>query len=151
MKKIFVITVLLLSGCADIANNPKATGGTLLGGIGGGLAGAQFGKGKGQLAATALGALGGAFLGNSIGSSLDKVDHMYANNNANQALNSSQPMRWSNSNTGNSGTFIPYQSYGMNGKECKNYESTTTIGNNTEHVRGTVCRDSVGSSWYTVN
>ena len=78
MNRLFTLAVaaILLVGCAD--GPSKQTIGTGLGGIGGGLAGAQFGRGSGNLAATAGGALLGALVGNSIGASLDRADSLAA-------------------------------------------------------------------------
>jgi surface antigen len=45
--------------------------------LAGGVAGAQFGKGSGKLAATGIGALLGGFLGSEAGASLDRADQMY--------------------------------------------------------------------------
>ena len=57
------IVVVAFTACAQNAGN-KEIGGTLLGAAAGGLLGAQFGKGKGQLAAVAAGALLGAWARN---------------------------------------------------------------------------------------
>ena len=54
--------IAVLSGCLDTQNNPKQSIGTLLGAGAGALLGSQFGDGKGQLVAVAIGTLGGAYL-----------------------------------------------------------------------------------------
>lgn len=77
------ILMLSLSACGSAPNSCgggyKQIGGALLGGAGGAVAGAQFGKGKGQLATTAVGTLAGALLGSEVGSSLDRADTVYCN------------------------------------------------------------------------
>lgn len=84
MRKLLVAATLALSltACAQPGSNQwgisKQTGGAVLGGAGGALAGAQFGGGQGQLATTALGTLLGAFLGSEAGASLDRADQAYA-------------------------------------------------------------------------
>ena len=63
-----VMTLMgLVAACADTQNNPKQTIGTLLGAGAGALIGSNVGGGKGKLAAVAIGALGGAYLGSEIG------------------------------------------------------------------------------------
>ena len=68
--------------------------------------GSQVGGGKGQLAAVAIGALGGAFLGSEVGKSLDEVDRLKAGEAQQAALEnnrSGQVASWRNPDTGNSG------------------------------------------------
>ncbi len=84
MRMVLVAAALTLSlaACAQPGSGnfgiSKQTGGAVLGGAGGALAGSQFGKGKGQLATTALGTLLGAWLGSEAGSSLDRADQTYS-------------------------------------------------------------------------
>lgn len=78
MKRIALAVVAL----AVVASPARADGGkeffgTILGGAGGAVAGAQFGKGSGRLAATAAGTLLGAMAGGSFGRSADRADHLY--------------------------------------------------------------------------
>jgi uncharacterized protein YcfJ len=75
------VASLIALGSAGCANQQggginKETAGTVLGGIGGAVIGAQFGGGVGQLVTTAAGALGGAYLGNQAGKSLDRSDQL---------------------------------------------------------------------------
>jgi len=80
-----IAATIALSACAQSPANScgggfgfnKQTGGAVLGGVGGAVAGAQFGKGNGNLAMTAIGTLLGAAAGNEVGSSLDRADCMY--------------------------------------------------------------------------
>ena len=79
-KTVSVIAIVAgISGC-NAHNGSFLTnqnGGTLLGGAIGGLAGNQFGKGRGKTAATAFGAVLGAFAGNKVGRSLDNPRVIY--------------------------------------------------------------------------
>lgn len=84
MRKVAVVALVLvasLSACAQPGGNgfglSKQTGGAILGGAGGALAGSQFGGGKGKLAATAAGTLLGAWLGSEAGASMDRADQNY--------------------------------------------------------------------------
>ena len=72
-----VAGALILAGCAG-EYGPKEGAGGLLGAAAGGVAGAQFGKGNGRLAATSAGALFGAMVGASAGRSMDRADALYA-------------------------------------------------------------------------
>ena len=87
MRKVLLLAAALavtLSACAQPGGNgfglSKQTGGAILGGAGGALAGSQFGGGKGKLATTALGTLLGAWLGSEAGSSMDRADQTYYGN-----------------------------------------------------------------------
>lgn len=85
-KGLFIAAALVLglSACAQPGGNgfgiSKSTGGAILGGAGGALAGSQFGGGKGKLATTALGTLLGAWIGSEAGASMDRADQNYYSN-----------------------------------------------------------------------
>ena len=78
------------SNCQTIQDNPKETGGTLLGAGLGALIGSNVGSGKGQLTAVALGALVGAWAGSEVGKSLDKADRVFAEKNAQESEGASE-------------------------------------------------------------
>ena len=80
-----VVVAGLLSACAT-DSGPKQGFGTILGGVGGAVAGSQLGKGKGQLVGVAAGTLLGAFLGNEIGKSLDRADQLAMDRAGQQAV-----------------------------------------------------------------
>ena len=155
-KKVLVLalaTVMVAAaGCADYQNRPRQTGGTLIGAAAGGLAGAQFGGGSGQLAATAVGVLLGGLLGSEVGKSMDDVDRIRATQASEQALNTGQTIRWENANTGNSGAVIPVRSGTdtQTGALCREYQQTVTVGGKQEQAYGTACRQADGS-WKVVN
>lgn len=142
-----MVVALGLAACEH--QGPKQTIGTLGGAAVGGLAGAQIGSGKGQLAATAVGVLLGALIGSEVGKSLDKADQMYAERAANQALESrpsGQASTWSNPDTGNSGATVPQRTtYSDSGQPCREFQQTVTIGGKTQQAYGTACRDADGS------
>ncbi len=142
------ITALVLVGCAN-GSGPKQTAGTLLGAAGGGLAGAQFGRGKGQLAAVAAGALLGAFIGNEVGLSLDRADREYAQRNAQRTLEyapSGQTSGWVNPDSGNSGSVTPTSTYqSPEGRYCREYQTRVVVGGRESQGYGTACRQPDGS------
>jgi surface antigen len=144
MKKITLLACVALSlsltGCMN-----KEQGGTLLGGIGGAVAGAQFGKGSGKLIATAVGALGGAYVGNQIGQSLDKADRLYADRTMNSALETAhtgQAVAWQNPDSRNSGSFTPVRTFQEpnSGQYCREYQQTVIVGGKSQQAYGKACR-----------
>jgi len=143
---------LSVAACAE-DTGPKETLGTLGGAALGGLAGAQIGSGSGQLAATAAGVLLGAFIGSEVGKSLDKADQMYAEQTAQQSLEYGQSGaagEWSNPDSGHSGTVTPQPAYQTaEGSYCREYQTTVTVGGQTESAYGTACRQPDGS-WRVV-
>ncbi len=147
------VTALVLVGCANNAG-PKQTMGTLIGAAGGGLAGAQIGRGKGQLAAVAAGALLGAFIGNEVGQSLDRADRLYAQRNAQRTLENAptgQTSGWVNPDSGNSGSVTPTQTYrSPDGRYCREYQTTVVVGGRESQGYGTACRQPDGS-WQIAN
>ena len=139
-----VVIALVAGGCS------KEDMGTVVGGAAGALAGAQFGKGTGQLAMMAGGTLLGAFLGNSVGKSLDKADSMYAQRTATNALESSpsgHASTWKNPDSGHSGTIIPARATQdpTTGQYCREFQQTVNVGGQEQKAYGTACRQPDGS------
>jgi len=121
----------------------------LLGGAAGGLLGSTFGSGRGQLAATALGAVGGMLLGSSIGQSLDDVDRLKQKDAAYRALET-QPSNvstsWNNPDTGHKGKITPTRTYQRgDGAYCREFNQEITVDGKRENVFGTACRQSDGT------
>ena len=144
------ILFLCISVSLGLTGCTKEQGGTVLGGIGGAVAGAQFGKGSGRLATTAIGALAGAYIGNQIGASLDKADKAYAERTTNTALetaHSGQAMAWRNPDSGHSGVVTPVRTFQdpNSGQYCREYQQTVTVGGKTEQAFGKACRMPDGS------
>lgn len=157
-------SALILSACDQSANRGGAFGGgngfnkqevgTVLGGVGGAVVGAQFGKGDGKLAMTALGALLGAGIGNQVGSSLDKADIQYNNRAVQRSLESSQAgqtLPWNNPQSGNSGSITPAAPYqNSDGQYCREFTQKINVGGRSETGYGTACRQPDGS-WQIVS
>ena len=142
---------LLLSACSRTTGE-KETAGTILGAIGGAVLGSQVGDGSGQIIATAVGGIVGMYLGNEIGASLDRADQAYANQ-AQQTAHESPvgtTVTWNNPESGNSGTFTPVRD-GQDhaGNYCREYQTTVTIGGESQAAYGTACRQPDGS-WMIV-
>ena len=147
------LIAVTLSACAQTGSNAggpnKQDVGTLLGAVGGAFAGAQFGKGKGQLASVAAGTLLGAALGNSVGASLDKADMMYYNQTSQSALEkakANETVTWKNPDSGNSGTITPTRTFQTaTGSYCREYTQTVMVGGQKNEAFGTACRQPDGA------
>ncbi|WP_109122958.1 RT0821/Lpp0805 family surface protein [Azospirillum sp. TSO22-1] len=153
---------ILLSGCAqpgpygsaapgtgiDGFGANKATAGTVLGGVVGGLAGSRFGGGSGKLVAVGVGTLLGAALGNMAGKSLDRADQAYVQRAEQQAYAApmGETIRWNNPQTGNSGTYTPVRDgYAPSGQYCREYQTTVVIGGQPQNASGVACQQPDGS------
>lgn len=153
-NKIAIVALLAIGLSACEGTGPKQTGGTIIGGALGGVAGSQFGSGKGQLAMVGLGALLGAFAGSEVGKSLDKADQEYARQTSYKALETApvgNQSTWSNPDSGNYGTVTPTKTYQQaDGTYCREFHQTIVVGGNTEQAYGTACRQPDGS-WKIVS
>jgi surface antigen len=150
--RLVIIAVLSASLPACTTFNPqeqpKQTAGTVLGAIGGGLLGAQVGKGAGQLAATAAGTLGGAWLGSEIGASLDRADRLHAQQATYTALEhnpTGTASTWRNPDTGHYGAVTPTRTYKTADRDCRDFEQTVVVEGREQTVHGTACREPDGS------
>lgn len=144
-----------LGGCAEQGGpGPKETIGGLGGAAVGGFLGSQVGSGTGQLAATAAGAVLGGIVGSSIGRSLDRADRVHATRTTYDALEhnrTGQASTWRNPDTGHSGTVTPTETYQRgDGRYCREFQQTVTIGGKREQAYGTACRQPDGS-WKIVS
>jgi surface antigen len=158
-----VITVIAvgLTGCAapserqpgEVGAANKTTAGTVLGAVGGGLAGSAIGSGSGRLIAVGAGTLLGAFIGKSVGESLDRADVNYANQAQAKAHAApiGQQISWSNPESGHSGTVTPTrEGKDTSGNYCREYQQEVKVGGKTEQAYGTACRQPDGT-WKVVN
>ena len=144
-----IVVGLPLIACQSIQDNPKQTGGGLLGAGLGALIGSQVGSGKGKRAAVAVGALAGAWAGSEVGKSLDRADRLYAERTAQDSLEYSQAGQartWRNPDSGNSGTFTPTRTYQTaEGSNCRQFETTIYVDGKQETGAGRACRQSDGT------
>jgi len=123
--------------------------GTALGAVAGGVAGYQVGSGKGKAVAVIGGTIIGALIGGHIGRSMDDVDQ----NCIGQILEHAppnQPITWQDSGRGQY-EVIPSPAYqDRQGRYCREYQTTATIGGQPQQAYGTACRQPDGS-WQIVN
>ena len=146
---------MLLAGCGGMSQNE--TTGTLVGGAAGAVIGSQFGKGSGKNAATAIGAILGATVGREIGASLDETSRRRAGEATHRALETADVgagITWDNpANTGapaRGSTVITRQGADQQGRTCREFQQTVTIGGEEVRSYGTACRDDNGD-WKLVS
>ncbi|HJD55468.1 MAG TPA: glycine zipper 2TM domain-containing protein [Rickettsia endosymbiont of Pyrocoelia pectoralis] len=156
ISKIIIIALAasMLQACNGPGGMNKQGSGTLIGAGLGGLAGNQFGKGKGNIAAIGVGALLGAIVGNQVGAGMDEQDRRLAELTSQRALEaapSGSSVEWHNPDNGNSGTVTPKKTYRNDtGQYCREYTQTVVVGGKAQKAYGTACRQPDGQ-WQVVN
>lgn len=153
MKKMVLSAVLLstvaLGACENMQNAGTKEGiGTAVGAVAGGLAGSKVGGGSGQLWATGVGTLLGAWVGNEVGRSLDKADLAYAKQAEQKAYSAplGQTISWNNPQSGHYGTVTPIRDGATaSGDYCREYEQTIYVDGRTETGVGVACKRSDGT------
>jgi surface antigen len=160
MRKVLMVAVagvlaISVSACSNVGE--KQAFGGLLGAAGGAVAGAQFGKGKGQLAAVAAGTLLGALFGSEAGASMDRADQMYAERQRRLERAGaygppfSQPQQppphwYYNNQRLYAG---PPQYHGPSRQYCREYQFEPYVGGRQQHGYGIACQQPDGS-WMIV-
>lgn len=146
---VVLLSVVSLSACEQ---GSKQGFGTILGAIGGAAVGSAIGgnnNGTGKVIAVAMGTLAGAAIGSSIGKSLDKADRQAMVQSRQAALETyptGQTATWYNPDTGNSGSYVPRPAYQNNdGRYCREYQQTITVGGKVEEAYGKACRQPDGT------
>ncbi len=143
---------ILLSACIT-AGAPKQGAGTLLGAVGGALAGSQIGRGRGKIIAVAAGTILGAFVGGKIGHSLDRADRAALANAQARAHVApvGAPIRWSNPDSGNHGEILPTrEGHTEGGRYCREYQTSVVINDSMQQAYGVACRQLDGS-WQVID
>jgi len=150
-----LVLPLALAACArGDYPGPKQSVGTVGGAVLGGLLGSQIGEGQGRLWATGAGAVLGALAGSEIGKSLDRADQLYMSRTTQASLEHTRTgttSTWENPDTGHSGSVTPVDTYQQpDGRYCREFQQTVTIGGRSEQAYGTACRQPDGS-WEIVS
>ena len=133
---------LLLSGCQGMEENPKQTGGMVIGAIGGALIGSQFGGGSGRVVGAAVGSLAGALIGSEIGRLLDAADRAAMQRASMQAYNApmGEPVTWQNPQSGHHRQVVPVnQGYIAGGLYCRQFEETVYVAGRPTRALNTAC------------
>lgn len=143
---ILVTSVFMLNACSGQMN--KQSGGTLIGGLAGGLLGSQFGGGEGKLIATGVGALAGALIGGQIGKSMDEYDRALLEKSSRQALEyspSGSSVEWRNPDSGNYGYITPTNTLKTEQGYCREYTQEIVICGERKKAYGKACRKPDGN------
>lgn len=147
-QKILLSALILsvgLTGCASMNNEDT---GVIAGGIAGGLLGSQFGGGSGQVVATGIGVLAGAYLGGRIGASMDEQDKMRLQN-ALETSKTGKSVRWTNPDTKAQYIVKPTTTYYEKNQPCRKFSTTVFMGGEQQIVYGQACRNASGQ-WVMV-
>lgn len=146
-----VLLAFLVTSCATVQDNPKATAGGMLGAASGGLIAAAAGGGTAGIIG---GVLLGGLVGGAIGNALDQRDKRLAMENAQRTFEggrTGQTTTWVNPDTGHSGTLTPTRTYQTaGGQYCREYQQEIIVGGERHQSYGTACRQPDGS-WKIVN
>ena len=148
-KRIGFSLVLLaaLAGCEGGTGYKKFVGG-LTGAAAGGYAGAQFGKGQGKLATTAIGTVLGFIGGYKIGNDLDDKDTLEASLAMERALNQNRAVAWRNDL--NHGVVKPVRTVRQrNRRICRDFHHHGTIDGQPTQAVGRACQQR-DKSWKIV-
>lgn len=138
-----VCAPLFLSGCAS--NPSQQQIGAAVGGILGGIGGAQIGHGRGRTAAIILGSLMGASIGGGIGRTMDEVDRMKLTQTL-EHTPSRRSTSWRNPGSGIQYTVTPQRTYQRTAQRyCREYTLEAQVGGRYQQVYGTACRQPDGS------
>src|SRR5262245_43539210 len=147
---VVALAACVLAGCETVNGNPRTAIGGLGGAAVGGLIAAAAGGGGTAIAASVI---GGALVGGLAGNLLDDRDKRMANEAAQRAFEtapSGKAVAWTNPDSGHSGTITPVRTYESNGRYCREFQQTVTIGGRPENSFGTACRMPDGA-WQIVS
>jgi len=111
--------------------------------------GSQVGKGSHRTAVTIGGTIVGVLIGGAIGRSMDEADHACVAHTLEQAP-PGRAVSWSDPD-GGSYRVVPRAAYeDGQGRTCREYLTTATIGGRDQQLYGTACRDADGN-WERVS
>ena len=147
---VVVLAAWVCTGCETGQGGSRTAIGGLGGAAVGGLIAAAAGGGGTAIAASVI---GGALVGGLAGNLLDQRDRRLADEAAQRAFEtapSGRAVAWTNPDSGHSGTITPVRTYESNGRFCREFQQTVTIGGRPENSFGTACRQPDGS-WRIVS
>jgi len=133
---------LALPGCAT--QGPREESGMVIGGLLGGILGAQTGDRHLRPVAIIAGTLIGASIGGSIGSYMDETDRIRAGQTL-ESVRTGVSSTWRNPDSGVQYQMTPTNTYETAQGPCREYTMEALIGGKREQVYGTACRQADGS------
>ena len=150
-------SLLALAGCAEDGRIPNQTIGLVVGSMAGAAlgsaVGSSIGSAAGQAAVAVGGTLAGGLIGSSLGAKLDNADRAALQRTTQDTLElerSGVARPWRNPDSGVQGAITADPAYVQaDGRPCRPFSQTATIGGEASSVRGTACRNTDGS-WQIV-
>lgn len=144
----------LPAGLQGGACNPRlfdsGTVGALIGAAAGGYTGSRFGKGNGKLATTAIGTLVGAVVGHSVGERLSSPEDTCFGQTF-EHVPDRQTITWRDSQRDARYQVSPTKTFKTaEGRYCREYTATATVGGKPVTTHGTACRQPDGR-WQLVD
>lgn len=119
--------------------------GQILGGIAGAAAGSQIGDGKERLSAVVGGTIIGALIGGNVGRYFDETGQNCVAQTLEHAPDR-QTVRWADTSSGQQYQVTPTASSTTpDGRYCREYITTVTVGGKQEEAYGKACRQPDGS------
>ena len=123
--------------------------GAVIGGVAGAVVDSQIGEGSERTVATIGGAIAGVLIGGAIGRSMDQADQACIAQTLEQAP-AQHEVAWRNPDGGQY-RVVPLEGYeDREGRICRDYRTTATIGGRQQEIYGTACRQPDGS-WQRVS
>jgi len=136
-----LVLCLGTAGCAT--DGPQEQSGMVIGGMLGGLLGAQVDRPH-RTTAIVLGTLAGASIGGAIGRSMDETDRLRTAATM-ESVRTGVSSTWHNPDTGNEYSVTPTRTYEAGTGPCREYTIDAIIGGERQKLYGTACRQPDGS------
>jgi surface antigen len=145
MKTAVLVCVLAVgaAGCTT-TQGPQEQAGMVIGGVLGGLLGAQVDDRDLRTVAIIAGTMAGAAIGGAVGESMDETDRLKAAQSL-EGVRTGVSSTWKNPDTGVEYQFTPTKTYESGSGPCREYTMEAIIGGKTETVYGTACRQADGT------
>lgn len=150
MKNFLTLLLISILAATLSACETKQQSGAVIGGALGGVLGSNVGGGHGNTAAIIAGTILGAWVGSEMGRYMDESDARKAQS-ALEYNRDNQRSAWRNPNTGADVSTTPTRTYQTtSGVNCREYQTTVTVGGKQEKAYGNACRQADGS-WKVAN
>ncbi len=150
MKNFLTLLLTAMLAATLSACETRQQSGAVIGGALGGVLGSNVGGGHGNTAAIIAGTILGAWVGSEMGRYMDESDARKAQS-ALEYNRDNQRSAWHNPNTGADVSATPTRTYQTaSGTNCREYQTTVTVGGKQEKAYGTACRQADGS-WKVAN
>ena len=148
LTAVVIASTVGITGCTTTQGQNEQAG-MLIGGALGGLLGAQVDDDYNdwRTAAIIVGTMAGAYIGGSVGRSMDDVDRLRTNQTL-ETVRTGVGSSWTNPDSGNRYSVVPTRTYESNAGPCRDYVIEAVIEGRPDKVYGTACRQPDGT-WRT--